>query len=191
MAAYLTRSDHELASLLQADDHGAYTALYERYFGLLYLHARKKVRNAEEARDITQDIFISLWNHRSSIDADQGVKAWLYACLRNKIIDWMAHQHVSSRYIRSFSQFPTSVCETDHRVREKELAAMIEKEIQALPPRMREIFLLSKRDHLKHKEIAQKLQLSEHTVKTQVKHALRFLRLRLGMIIYVFMLTKL
>jgi len=60
------------------------------------------------------------------------------------------------------------------------LADLIEKEIQALPSKMRQIFELSRKQYLSYKEIAEQLEISEHTVKSQVSNALRILKLKLG-----------
>ena len=188
MLAYKNLSDLQLMSLLQKDDHAAYTEIYERYFGLLYLHAKKKVRNKEDARDIIQEVFISIWNRRAYIEAQSEIIPYLYTVLKNKIINWIARQDVNSRFVSHFQNFyRDETCITDHKVRESQLAAIIDKEIGELPPRMREIFELSRKAHLSHKEIAQKLDISEQTVKTQVKYALRILKNNLGLMVYLYM----
>jgi RNA polymerase sigma-70 factor (family 1) len=192
MPALSTLTDQELVSLLRESDHAAYTEIYERYFGLMYSHARRKIRDVEEARDTVQETFLSLWHHREKIDGLRGVAPYLYTILKNRIIDWMAHQEVSSKYITSFHDFTeTGNCITDHRIRESQLMAIIEKEIQSLPPRMREVFELSRKTHLSHRQIAEVLDISEQTVKSQVKHALRILRRRLGLLLYLFVLLNL
>ncbi len=71
---------------------------------------------------------------------------------------------------------------TGHRVRENDLKAYIEKEIQALPPKMKQIFELSRKAHLSHKEIAEKLDTSENNVSTQITNALRILRTKIGIL---------
>ena len=78
--------------------------------------------------------------------------------------------------------------QTDFLIRENDLKTLIEKEIQALPPRMKEAFQLSRKEKLSHKEIANLMDISEQTVSTQIKKALRILRVRLGLIIYLIML---
>jgi RNA polymerase sigma-70 factor (family 1) len=191
MADIRSLNDAELAALLSKGDHAAYTQIYERYFGVLYVHARKKIRDVEEARDVVQETFVSLWRNKQNLDANKGLAPYLYTALKNKIIDFFARQEVSSRYINSFRDFKeTGYCVTDYRIREAQLRALIEKEVAALPSRMREIFELSRKEHLSHREIAELLNISEHTVKTQVKHALRILKLKLGVLVYIFLLIR-
>ncbi|WP_158994140.1 RNA polymerase sigma factor [Mucilaginibacter sp. L196] len=191
MLIYSSYTDSELVDLLKSEGYAAFTEIYERYFGLLYVHAKKKVRDQEEARDMVQEIFISLWNRREFMEPEKGISSYLYTALRNKIIDWFAHQDVNSRYVNSFQVFAnTGNCVTDYLVRENQFAALIEKEVHSLPPRMREIFELSRKVHLSHREIAEQLNISELTVKTQIKYALRTLRVRLGILIYFYFLMK-
>ncbi len=74
---------------------------------------------------------------------------------------------------------------TDHLVREKQMKAIIEREISKLPKKMRIVFELSRNEHLSHKEIAETLNLSEQTVTDQIKKALKILRTRMGMCFFL------
>jgi len=184
-------TDSLLSKQLRSGSHDAYNKIYERYFGLLFIAACKKVSDREDARDLVHETFTNLWDKRENLNPEMGIASYLYASLRNRIINWFARQQVSSKYITSFRLFYESgVCETDHKIREKQLAALIEKEIDALPPRMKEVFLLSRRAHLSHREIAMQLNISEQTVKTQIKHTLRILRARLGLMLFILMMIK-
>ncbi|MEN0055283.1 MAG: RNA polymerase sigma-70 factor [Mucilaginibacter sp.] len=181
--------DHALSKLLKTGSHEAYNEIYKRYFGLIFINACKRIANKEDAQDIVQEIFINLWNRREYIDPERSIGGYLYAATRNKVIDWFSQQALNSRYINSFQSFyETGNCVTDYTIREKQLASIIEREIDSLPPRMREIFILSRRANLSHKQIARQLDLSELTVKTQVKHALKILRTRLGLIMFIAMI---
>lgn len=185
MTGYNVLADLELYALLKAGDKVAYTEIYNRYFSLLYLHALKRLRDEEAARDLIQDLFATLWLKRDVLTTKTNLSNYLYTAVRNGVFNFIAHQKVASRYI---SELPDKVepseCITDHLARERQLAALIEKEIAELPEKMREIFLLSRVEGLSHKEIAARLGISELTVKTQVKNALRILRGKLGFIIY-------
>jgi DNA-directed RNA polymerase specialized sigma24 family protein len=66
MGAYYPLSDNELIQLLKESDHRAYTEIYNRYFYLLYVHACKKLRDEEQAKDVVQDVFATLWVRRES-----------------------------------------------------------------------------------------------------------------------------
>jgi len=67
MATYQTLSDAQLTELLRESNHAAYTEIYRRYFHLMFVHAYKKVRDEEQAKDIIQDLFTNLWFKRDVI----------------------------------------------------------------------------------------------------------------------------
>ena len=192
MADYKTLSDNELLSLLKESDHSAYTEIYHRYFYLIYTHAYKKLRNEEQAKDIVQDIFATLWFRREHDLPTSNLAGYLFTSVRNKIFDLFAHQQVELRYVDSIKDYlerQTSV-PTDHLVRENDLKVYIEKEIQALPPKMRQIFEMSRKANLSHKEIAEKLNVSENNVSKQVNNALRVLKTKLGIIAFIIFLFR-
>lgn len=183
---YNTLTDQELVVLLKNDDRAAFTEIYNRYHAALYIHVFNKLRLREESRDIVHDLFASFWNKRADLELKGILSAYLYVSVRYKVFDFIARRETESRYISSLKNFVEQDSYiTDHLVREKEFQTMIDKEIDALPTRMREIFLLSRKQHLSHKEIADKLGLSEQTVKKQVNNSLKVLRTKLGSAIFV------
>ena len=191
MPSYRSYSDSELSYLLTQDDEQAFTEIYHRFYGLLFIHASKRLNDDEEAKDAVQQLFESLWQKRAQVQADGNLSAYLYTAIRHRILDIFSHQEVENKYVDSLQSFIDQEQEfTDYRVREKQMKALIEKEIDSLPPKMREIFLLSRMENKSHKEIAAELGISELTVKTQVKKALKILRSKLGLLAYVVFLFK-
>lgn len=173
--------DVELVDLLKSGDHTAFVEIYERYWTVLYLHARKMLRNDGEAEDIVQELFSTLWLKRESLQLKTSLSAYMYTSVRNRVFNQIEHKKIVTDYQRSLQQFlDDGELVTDEFYREKELAALIEKEIQALPPKMRQVFELSRKQHLSYKEIARQLEISEHTVKSQVSNALRILKTKLN-----------
>ncbi len=144
------------------------------------------LEDKEEARDVVQEIFISLWENRTKIFVKSNFAGFLYTIIRNRIFDKLSHKKVEFKYLESMKQFKSIEEEgTDDLLRTRQLQTIIEKEISFLPDKMREIFELSRKQHLSHKEIAQQLDVSEKTVKNQVNNALKILRTKLGMISYL------
>ncbi|WP_406827078.1 RNA polymerase sigma factor [Pedobacter sp. KACC 23697] len=191
MHIYGSYSDSELAYLLTQGDELAFTEIYNRFYGLLFIHASKRLNDEEEAKDVLHQLFESLWVKRLQVAPDGNLSAYLYTAVRNRVLDVFAHQKVESRYVDSLQDYiDQDHVLTDYLVREKQMALLIEQEINALPPKMREIFILSRKANKSHKEIALALGLSELTVKTQVKKALRILKSRLGVAIYLAYLLK-
>jgi len=190
MTNYSTLSDEELAHRLKSTDRAAFAEVYNRYKGLLYVHAYKRLKNEEEADDVVHDLFATLWSKRTELDLNN-LSAYLYIAVRNNIFKLIARQNVATDYIAAAQiTIDQTNCITDHLVREKQLAEIIENEINALPERMREVFELSRKANLTHREIAQRLDLSEQTVKKHIHHALKILRVRLGFSVFLLFLIK-
>lgn len=183
-------SDNKLISLLKESDHAAYTEIYNRYFFLLYTHAYKKLRDEDQAKDVVQELFANLWFKREFELNITNLAGYLYTSVRNRIFDLYAHQQVESRYVDSLSAYLALVKNetTDHLARENNLKFYIEKEIQALPRKMRRIFEMSRKQHLSHKEIAEQLSTTEHNVSKQVTNALRILRTKLSYLLLLYFL---
>jgi RNA polymerase sigma-70 factor (ECF subfamily) len=189
MRAYQSFTDQTLLTLLKQSDKDAYTVIYDRYKNLLYNHAYKKLGNPEEVKDVLQELFTNLWNKRADIPVAINLSAYLYAGIRNRVLNLLSHKEVENKYLSSIQRFtPQEDHSTDLAIREKELADLIQKEIDQLPPKMREVFLLSRKENLSHQEIAGQLCISEQTVSKQVTNALRILRLRLGSLFILLLL---
>lgn len=188
MDAVKTLSDAELVDLLKSGDQLAYTEIYDRYILILLNHAYNKTRDREEAKDIVHEVFTTLWARRENFNCQSNLSGYLYAAVRNNILNQVVHNDVKGKYLASIVQFinyNNSQVITDHLVREHQLSSIIEKEIAELPPKMREVFELSRKQHFSHKQIAEKLEISEQTVSKHVTNALRILRVRLGIFIYL------
>jgi RNA polymerase sigma-70 factor (family 1) len=188
MSSYNCLTDRELALLLQQGDDQAFTEIYHRYKGILYLHAYKRLQSKEDVKDIIHELFTTLWLKRDAIQINDNLAGYLYTAVRNRVIDCLARKKSETRYINGFQQFlDHGEAVTDFRVRERQLSETIEKEISNLPAKMREVFELSRKAHLSHREIAEKLDLSELTVKKHVNNALKILRGRLTAIFFFFL----
>jgi RNA polymerase sigma-70 factor (family 1) len=187
MLNYTTLPDKELITLLKRSDHLAYTEIFKRYHYLMIIFAYKKLKDEDAAKDFVQDLFTSLWLKREFLLETGNLSAYLYVSLRNKLLDHFSHQKVADKYIDALADFlskhPTT--NTDYLVREKQLSDYIQKQIQALPAKMRQVFELSRHHHLSYKEIAKELSLSEKTVNSQMVNALNRLRTKLGLFLWI------
>lgn len=180
-------SDAELAALLADGDAHAYTEIYNRYSAVLCVFAYKRLNNREEARDLVHELFLCLWRKRAEINVTVTLSTYLFTAVRNRMLDLISHKQVSSRYIDSFQNYCANIenHSADHLVRHNQLLALIEREIAALPPKMRQVFEFSRKLSYNRKEIAAELGLSEQTVKSHLQHAVKILKLKLGTIISI------
>lgn len=186
METYTSYSDQELTGLFISGSDEAFKEIYLRYDKLLYLYAYHKLGNKEEARDMVHDVFAWMLNNREKLDLKTTLSGYLYKSVLNKIFNLFKHRQILRKYADAGNHYvDIEHAETDFLIREKDIAAMIEKEINAMPPRMREIYELKRSKHLSAKEIARQLDIAESTVSTQMKRAMKHLKLKLGLLVYV------
>lgn len=187
MTNYPQHNDQALVTLLKEGDELAFAELHSRYKAVLFIHAYRMLGNEDEAKDVVQELFTTLWSRRNDTPAISSLASYLYSAVRNKVLDCIARKKTEEKYIRSLALFmEEGENMTEKEIREKELTRLIEREISLLPARMREIFELSRYENLSYKEIAEELNISDKTVKKQVSNALIILRKKLDVAFSVF-----
>jgi RNA polymerase sigma-70 factor (ECF subfamily) len=156
-----------------------FSSLFKEHYRSLCTSAQNIVRDAEEAEDIVQDAFAKLWQRteRNEAIADHG--AYLYRTVVNGSIDVLRHNRKLVPFGRAETNEVRSGDSAEQELLKKELTDHIEKALQKLPPRCRAVFLLSRYEKMKYKQIAGYLGISEKTVENQVAIALEKLRLDL------------
>jgi len=170
-------SDKELLALFRAGDQAAFRLIYERYWQLLYVAACKLVKDEDEAKDVVQEVFISLLGKGAELEISSSLPAYLYSAVRYKVFDHISRAKVRTDYLDSLNVFAAEAgTASDRALIEKEIHAEMEKEIQNLPAKMKEVFVLSRKAELSHKEIAEKLNISDKTVKKQISNAIKLLK---------------
>lgn len=180
MTYYSTFSDKELFGLLIQGNEKAFSEMYHRYKEALYCHANRSLSDHDEARDMVQEVFANLWAKRDSLHVPDSVDAYLYGAIRNRILNFIAHQKVIDRYVGSIDTFLNrSHNTTDHPLRHKELEQLLLREIDRLPKKMKEIFEMSRKQGMSYKQIAEELNISDQTVKKQVQRAIKILRIKI------------
>jgi RNA polymerase sigma-70 factor (family 1) len=174
---YSAFADAELITSLKQGDHGAFTEIYDRNWGTLYVHALKLLHNEEESKDILQEIFINLWTRSDTLDIKSSISNYLFSAVRNKVLNIIRDKKTRTTYTDLFALYLDDHCNaTVDNIDERELAEAIEVTIQLLPDKMKEVFELSRKSYLSNQEIADKLNISDKTVKKQVNNALKILR---------------
>jgi RNA polymerase sigma-70 factor, ECF subfamily len=135
------------------------------------------VRSEEVSRDIVQDLFLALWEKNGTSEAPDLTKAYLYAAARNRARKYIRHRRVVGRFEQRCAAWSEEAPgRADDAVHYRETMEAVEAAIGALPDRCREVFLLSRRQHMSYAEIAGALGLSIKTVEVQMWRALRKLR---------------
>jgi len=183
---YENLTDDDLIFRMKNNDHHAFTEIFNRYSQLLYGHAYNKLRIESDARDVLQEMFMKFWDKRGSLEEGNNLSGYLFVALRNTIFNLIRSKARIKSYAETFSKTNAdSGIYTDTLIREKQFAAMIEAEIAKLPPRMREVFELRKKQNLSNKEVAVRLGITESTSADQMKKAVRILKSKIGLLWFV------
>lgn len=167
--------------MLVNNDQDAFKHLYERYWFELYQCAFAMLKDQHAAKDILQDVFIWIWENRTTLNITY-VKAYLKAAVRFKVANYIRSGNIREHLfdelakLPSHSQAPTS----DELIELKELRQVIHDSMLQLPQKCREVYRLSREEGLSNQEIAQRLGISVKTVEAQMTIALKRLRTRLG-----------
>ena len=164
------------------DDQEAFTSVYRRHWEPLFVTTVRVIGNKEDAEDIIQEVFTSLWNRRKVLNLTGPAAGYLQASVKYRAINYIDRNFIRRNYLATLSEVAEAGVPASPEVllRVKEMQQLIQTIIEDMPPKMREVFQLSRREHLSHKEIALRLGISEETVKKHIQHAMQLLRSALG-----------
>ncbi|MBN1185748.1 MAG: RNA polymerase sigma-70 factor [Bacteroidales bacterium] len=170
---------------IQSGDLRSFELLFNDYSRGLYCYAFDLLHNKEDAEENVMDLFHALWENRKTINIRTSLKAYLFRSLHNQCINSIRHREIVARkksvYIEDTlkdeeMRIPFSETFLLDRLIGAELEKSLEEALAALPGQCREVFQLSRFQNLKIREIAEKLTISESTVKTQLFRAIEKLR---------------
>lgn len=186
MVVYRLLTDLELLPLSKEGNQEAFSELYSRYWHALYIYACKML-GSDDAEDVIQEVFTSIWLNGNELRIKSSVASYLYSAVRYKIFDHFDRRKVRANYVDSLQHFADKgEYISDNYIREKELARLIEAEIRLLPEKMRQVFEMSRKEYLSQKEIAERLSISNTTVKKQISNAVKILRVKIAAMMYLF-----
>ncbi len=160
--------------------------LFDYYYTGLVVFADRYIHDMEMAEDIVQSVFVRLWENRQAIKSSS-IRHYLANAVKNNCIDLIRKNETREKYARR--QIDREKEYGGDFWAESELERMIETAVGNLPARCREIFIMSRYEGLKSNEIAEKLQLSQRTVETQITKALKILRKELKDYLFQLFLT--
>ncbi|HSK11814.1 MAG TPA: RNA polymerase sigma-70 factor, partial [Phnomibacter sp.] len=169
----ITELQHLIAT---KSDEYAYAELFQRFAGVLQRFAEAIINDGGAAEELVSDVFIRVWERRETLDQISNFRMYLYVSVRNYAINHLRAQKqpaiVPLDEIQLNLEDPGQATPLDDTI-ERQLSERINEAVNQLPVRCRVIFKLAKEDGLRHKEIAELLQLSPKTVENQMTIALR------------------
>ncbi|MEL7588011.1 MAG: RNA polymerase sigma-70 factor [Prolixibacteraceae bacterium] len=180
MSTYL-KTDREYITELKGGDYAAFDNLFKRYAQSIFAFVFSISKDAFTAEEVTQTIFVKIWEKRMQIEEHFSFKAFLFRITYNETISYLRKEKAEKKRIELFTSSKSYASnETEYFVEFKSQESAARAIIDNFPERRRQIFKLSREQGLTNKEIAIQMQISVKTVENQMNSALKELREKLG-----------
>lgn len=177
-----TRSETALVRRIREGDEKALEIVFRQHYAGMCLFVRRFVLAPDVAEELVQDVFFKLWSKRESMHDIDALKTYLYRAARNTALNWLRRRKLERNWEEQQGGRgePTTTAGADADASSEEVQRAVAAAVAKLPPRCREIFLLSRDGGLTYAEIAVTLGISVKTVETQMGRALKALRVGLA-----------
>ncbi len=167
----------QLFQRVVGDDYTAFEIIFKDNYGTLCTYAMRFLKSRELAEETVDDVFCSIWTSRKKIQISSSFRSYLLTSVRNRSLDCLRKlKHEKNTLLENASSLPCKQSIAHETLAFEELSDQIDAAIAGLPKQCRLIFLMSRNEDLKYKEIAEILNISIKTVDTQMGRALKYLR---------------
>ncbi len=170
----------QLIHALKTGDPKAYTFLVNTYHHKLCVYAYSFTHDHNSAEDIVQNVFMRIWNKRKNLKDDFVISNLLYKSVYNEFIDQYRSKKSVYPLEKKYIVALNAIVENEDEHSLDRVIKLVKREIQNLPPKCKEIFLLSKEEGLTNIEIAEYKKLSIKSVEAHITKAFSILRNSLG-----------
>ena len=157
-------------------DKRAFDILFIKYYPILVKFIEGFIKDNEQARDMGQDIFLRIWNQRSTLLELTSFKGYLYKNAKFAIYNYFDHRQVDQRFISEALRRAMQVDDVEEQCFAQELKKMISLAVEHMPEQRRKVFRMSREEGLTNQQIADKLNISKRTVENHITTALAELR---------------
>ncbi len=172
----MLNEDRQLLEQIAGGDVKALGILYVLYAGRIRNFAFSMLQNASEAEDITQDLFLKIWNSRESLCEIDSLKSYLFSMTHNAVLNLIKRKEVRNRYRKVSASVGTEQYEPSLQVDTVELLRSIDEAIEGMSVLRKTIFRMNRYEHKTYQEIADTLMISPKTVQYHISCALAELR---------------
>ncbi|WP_316838656.1 RNA polymerase sigma-70 factor [Pedobacter gandavensis] len=171
----------ELLHLVAAGDQRAFNSLFEMHQKLIFNIAYKLTQSRSKAKEIVQDVFLKVWMKREELQEIENFGAYLNRIARNHSIDVL--RKIAREALRNVelkeAEMETGVRNTEDTIQYHETARLLQQALESLSPQQQKVYRLCQEQGLKYEEAAKELGISEGTVHTHMKLALKNIRVYL------------
>ncbi|ETZ24884.1 hypothetical protein N824_01245 [Pedobacter sp. V48] len=174
---YQKLSDQFLLEECRQDNLRAYDQLFERYFAKLYHFSLNYVKNAAVAEELVMDLMFNIWKKRKDLQINGEFSAYLFTAMKNVMFNHLRKKELLTTDISFLQEQAATVGHlADHCLQYKELEQVYQLKLSQLSPQRRKIFKLSREEQMTYPQIAESMNLSVNTIKTQMLVSLKYLR---------------
>ncbi|WP_420399465.1 RNA polymerase sigma-70 factor [Flagellimonas sp.] len=167
------------------DSNESFEVIHDLYFNKLFLIARGYISSKQDAEEIVQDVFVKLWKKQEENHSIENLTGYLFRMTRNACLDFLRSKknvlaiETNLEQRQNLLNFHALSNESASSIIEDELHKQVDKAIDQLPKKCRQVFVKSRKEGLKHKEIAKDLNISTKTVENHISKAIRLLKTQL------------
>ncbi len=162
-------SEDYLVCQLRKGNKIAFKRLFDNYSARLYGFSLNYLRKKEDAEDLVHEVFLTIWEKRDAVRSGTSFKSYLFTIAYNLVKKQFLKKSRDEKYKRVFAEeFLLTSSQNEDEVDYTQLLEQVDKIIDLLPDRRKEIFILSRKDGMKNAEIAKRLGLSVQSVKNQL-----------------------
>ncbi len=172
--------DRDLLARLRGGDHSAFEVIFRQWYEPVVRSANRVLHDPGVAEELSQDVFLELWRRRDTLAPDSSVAGYLLQAVRNRALNHLRHLAVQKKSVVFVEALSEPAEQADAAVQGREVEVAIAAAIAELPPRTREVFVMSRERNLRYSEIADALGISVKAVEANMSRALRMLRERLA-----------
>lgn len=176
--------DKDILSHFSTNDEHALQLLFAKYYRPLSIYALKFIDDVQAAEDIVQEMMVRFWEDKKYLQIKGSLKSYLFTSVRNRSFNYLeSFQHAKKEYLENLKETFAFEQFNDDELAEKK--AKLKKEIAELPEKMQEVLKMIVFENKRYKEVAEELDVSLNTVKTQYSRALKKLRSSLDVIVMI------
>ncbi|MFA5972438.1 MAG: RNA polymerase sigma-70 factor [Lentimicrobiaceae bacterium] len=177
MSELLASYERILLENLKNDDQSAFTIIFRKFYQDLVRFSYGFTRDSDASEEIVQEVFLKLWENRSSLIIQTSLKSFLLKAVQNRSIDSLRHANITHKYASIVLEHPVlSENDTENYILHSELYANFNHAMEKIPSQFAEAFRMSRMELLNYQEIAQNLGVSVRTVEVRISKTLSLLR---------------